>query len=92
MQVVMGTAASKVPLDEFIPRVQSDEIEIVGADGIALAYLVPAARPGDATYEKFEKVFQSHADELRRRAANPARGITTQELFSKLDSMSDDVA
>ena len=68
MQVVLGTAASKVPLDEFIPGVQSDEIEIVGADGTPLAYLVPAARPGDATYAKFEQVFQSHAAELRRRA------------------------
>ena len=37
MQVVLGTAASKVPLDECISRVQSDEIEIVGEDGTAIA-------------------------------------------------------
>lgn len=90
MQVILGTPASKKPLDEFLPAVASDEIEIVGEDGTALAYLVPAARPGDATYERLEKVFQSHAAELRRRASNPARGITTQELFSKLDAKTND--
>ena len=87
MQVVVGTAAT---LDELIPRMQTDEIEIVDADGIAVAFLVAAPRPGDATYSKFETVFQSHAETLRRRAANPARGITTQELLSKLDAMTSD--
>ena len=67
-----------------------DEIEIIAADGTALAYLVAAARPGDATYAKFEAVFQSHSDELHRRAVNLAPGITTQELFSKLDAQTND--
>ena len=88
MQVIVGTAAS---LDDLIPRVQNDEIEIVDADGITVAYLVAAPRPGDATYSRFETIFQSHAETLRRRAANPARGITTQELLSKLDAMTCDV-
>ena len=90
MQVVLGTPASKKPLDEFIARVKLDEIEIIAADGTALAYLVAAARPGDATYAKFEAVFQSHSDELHRRAANLTPGITTQELFSKLDALTND--
>jgi antitoxin (DNA-binding transcriptional repressor) of toxin-antitoxin stability system len=87
MQVVLGTPASKKPLDEFIPRVGSGEIEIVAADGTALAYLVPAVSPDHKVYAAFERVFQSHADTLRRRAANPVPGITTAELFARLDAL-----
>jgi hypothetical protein len=91
MQVMLGTPASKRPLDEFIPRVGVDAVEIVAEDGTALAYLVPATQSGDDTYARFEKVFQSHAEELRRRAAMPRDGITTQELLAKLHAMTDEV-
>ena len=83
MQVVLGSTGSKVSLDEFVGQMPLDEIEIVNADGKAVAYLVPAPRAGDATYTKFEAVFQSHAEVLHRRAANPSPGITTEALLAK---------
>ncbi len=88
MQVVLGTAASKVPLDEFFGRIPVDEVEIVDANGTALAYLIPVPRPEDETYARFETVFQSHADDLRRRAAKLSRGVSTEELLTKLTSLS----
>ena len=88
MQVVLGTAAAKTPLDEFLGRTPVDEIEIVDADGTALAYLIPVPRPGDETYAKFETLFQSQAETLRRRAANPSRGVSTEDLLTKLRGLS----
>ena len=88
MQVVLGTAAAKAPLDEFLRHSPVDEVEIVDANGTALAYLIPVPRPDDATYAKFETVFQSHAEVLRHRAANPARGVSTEELLTKLRGLS----
>ena len=90
MQVVLGTAAAKTPLDEFLGRSPVDEVEIVDADGTALAYLIPVPRPSDEVYAKFEAVFQSHAETLRRRAANPSRGVSTEELLTKLRGLSDE--
>jgi hypothetical protein len=87
MQVVLGSADSKASLDEILARSPLDEIEIVDADGNPLAYVVPAAKPGDATYAKFAAVFQSHAEVLHRRAANPSPGVTTQELLTKLRAL-----
>ena len=84
MQVVLGSTGSKASLDEFVGQMPLDEIEIVNADGKAVAYLVPAPHVGDATYTKFEAVFQSHAEVLRRRAANPLPGISTEVLLAKL--------
>ncbi len=85
MQVVLGSTGSKASLDEIFSQSPLDEIEIVDANGNALAYVVPAARSGDATYAKFEAIFQSHADVLRRRAANPSPGVSTQELLPNLE-------
>ena len=87
MQVVLGTAAAKTPLDDFIERTPLDEIEIVDANGTALAYLVPVPRPGDETYAKFESVFQQHAATLASRAASPSHGICTEELLTKLNAL-----
>ncbi len=84
MQVVLGSAAANAPLDEFVRHNPVDEIEIVDANGTALAYLIPAPRSGDETYAKFETIFQSHAEVLRRRAANPSGGASTDELLTKL--------
>ncbi len=86
MQVVLGTAAAKVPLDDFVRHIPVDEIEIVDANGSALAcsLLVPAPQPGDETCTKLETVFQSHSEVLRGRAANPSRGVSTEELLSIL--------
>ena len=92
MQVVLGTAGSKASLDEIVCQSLADEeeIEIVAADGTALAYLVRAARPGDVTYAKFEAIFQSHAEVLRRRAANPSPGVSTEEMLNKLHALASD--
>ena len=90
MQVVLGTAAAKTPLDEFLGRSPVDEVEIVDADGTALAYLIPVPRPSDEVYAKLEAVFQSHAETLRRRAANLSRGVSTEELLTKLRGLSDE--
>ena len=90
MQVVLGTAAAKAPLDEFVRHTPVDEIEIVDANGTALAYLIPASRPGDETYAKLETIFQGHAEVLRRRAANPSRGVSTEELLTKLRGLASD--
>lgn len=87
MQVVLGTPASKVPLEQFVSDNPLDEVEIVDEGGDTIAYLVPAVRPDHKIYAAFERAFQSHADTLRRRAANPASGITTAELFAKLDAL-----
>jgi hypothetical protein len=87
MQVTLGTAAAQVSLDEFVRRGAEDEIEIVDANGTALAYLIPAPRTGDETYSRFETVFQSHSETLRRRAAKPACGISTEELLTKLHAL-----
>lgn len=84
MQVVLGSAAASTPLDEFLRHNPVDEIEIVDANGTALAYLIPAPQVGDETYARFETIFQSHAEVLRRRAANPSRGVSTDELLTKL--------
>ena len=91
MQVVLGSAGSKATLDEILCQSPLDEIEIVDADGNALAYVVPAARPGDATYAKFEAIFQSHAAVLRRRAANPSPGVSTEVLLANLHALTNDV-
>ena len=85
MQVVLGSAGSKASLDEILSQSPLDEIEIVDADGNALAYVVPAARPGDATYAKFEAIFQSHADVLNRRAANSSPEVSTREMLANLE-------
>ena len=92
MQVVLGTAGSKASLDEIVCQSLADEeeIEIVAADGTALAYLVPVARPGNATYAKFEAIFQSHAETLRRRAANSSPGTSTEVLLKKLQTLTGD--
>ena len=87
MQVIVGTAAAKAPLDEFVRHSPVDEIEIVDANGTALAYLVPAPQPGDDTYARLETIFQSHAEVLCRRAANPSRGVSTEELLTKLHGL-----
>ena len=90
MQVVLGSAGSKASLDEILCQSPLGEIEIVDADGNALAYVVPAARLGDATYAKFEAIFQSHAEVLRRRAANPSAGVSTEALLTKLIALTGD--
>ena len=90
MQVVLGSARSKASLDDFVSQSPLDEIEIVDADGTAVAYLVPAPQPNDAVYAQFEAVFQSHAEVLRRRAANPSPGVSTKELLTKLQSLTGD--
>lgn len=87
MQVVLGTAAAKVPLDEFLGSTPMDEVEIVDANVIALAYLIPAVHPGDETYARFEEVFQTHTEVLRHRAAKHSRGNSTEELLSRLSSL-----
>lgn len=84
MQVVLGSAAANAPLDEFLRHNPVDEVEIVDANGTALAYLIPAPRAGDETYAKFETIFQNHAEVLRRRAAKPSGGVSTDELLTKL--------
>lgn len=84
--VVLGSEASKEPLDQFIQHA-TDEVEVVDSNGMVMAYVWPAPRPGDATYAKFEAIFQSHAVELQRRRANPEPGITTAELLRKLHSL-----
>lgn len=91
MQVVLGSAGSKATLDEILCQSPLDEIEIVDADGNALAYVVPAARPGDATYAKFQAIFQSHTEVLRRRAANPSPGVSTETLLKNLHALTNDV-
>lgn len=87
MQVVLGTAASKRPLEQFVSCKPLDEVEIVNEGGDAVAYLIPAVRPDHKIYAEFERVFQSHAETLRHRAENPTPGITTAELFAKLDAL-----
>ena len=89
MQVILGSAAANAPLDEFVRHNPVDEIEIVDANGTALAYLIPAPRAGDETYARFETIFQSHAGDLRRRAANPSRGVSTEELLNKFQALND---
>ena len=91
MQVVLGSAGSKASLDEILCQSPLSEIEIVDADGNALAYVVPAARPGDATYSKFQAIFQSHAEVLRRRTANPSPGVSTEALLKNLHAFTNDV-
>ena len=88
--VVLGSEAAKEPLDQFIQHA-TDEVEVVDSEGTVLAYVLPAPRPGDATYAKFEAIFQSHGAELQRRRANPALGITTAELLRKLHSLNQPV-
>ena len=90
MQVILGTAASKMPLDQFVSEGELCEVEILNEGGATVAYLVPALRPDHRVYGAFERVFQSHADTLRRRAENPNPGITTAELFAKLDALTHD--
>ena len=90
MQVVLGTAASKTPLEEFVAGGKLDEVEILDEAGVTVGYIVPAVRPDHKVYAAFERVFQSHAETLLRRAKNPAPGITTAELFDKLDALAND--
>ena len=84
--VVLGSEAAKEPLDQFIQHA-TDEVEVVDSEGTVMAYVLPAPRPGDATYAKFEAIFQSHGAELQRRRADLAPGISTAELLRKLHAL-----
>ena len=90
MQVVLGTAASQIPLEQFVSGDELQEVEIVNETGAVIAYLVPAVHSDHRVYAAFERVFQSHADTLHRRAENPNPGITTAELFAKLSALTHD--
>ena len=68
-------------------------IEVIGSDGRVRARVIPAVivekmDRADAVDPRIIAEFTKNVDELKRRARQPATGVTTEELLRKLNALS----
>ncbi|MFM9964343.1 MAG: hypothetical protein ACKV2Q_24335 [Planctomycetaceae bacterium] len=89
--VVLGTAATQRPLEEFLQNL-GEEVEVIDAAGNVRFHVLPTSSAYDRQFqEKVYRLFEAdvlaNMDELKRRSTRRENGVTTKELLEYLNSL-----
>ena len=90
--LVLDTEAAQEPLERFFQRLGNDEFDIVDSEGKVRVHVIPSLSECDVArqqeiQDKFAMLFLADIDQLKQRAGDYERGVTTAELLRHLNSL-----